>query len=381
MSTRALAREEKFLPPAGAPSWDRITFGRSLMVADGDGVRPNLNPCSALRARIGRCSRRGVICWRQAVLSYGRGSAPESDVSARDGGWQRRPLRVFGATWCAGEFRAHYFGLVGAVVPDCRSFSLIGRVMMVNQADKAKIVLTEKGKEGHDASYARLVSEFRADNVHRHSRHLRLHNPHYDPRIEQLILDKRSKLDWLHNSRDFTVQFVGSHWWNLRGLYDSATVTASGGRPKPSPFDPRLERLGISRRFQLSNCALGYIPDIERATGWFTRYQIEYLRPRKFEEYRTMGTRVVFAMGSPSLKFHVHGTGKHITRFADVVDGAPIEVDDGLVVIPVPHPGAQGILNYLRARKKERLDVRAQDAEFRRLVNKGFLCIGLEPLA
>lgn len=126
---------------------------------------------------------------------------------------------------------------------------------------------------------------------------------------------------------------------------------------------------------------MGYIPDMNRATGPFTGEQIEYLRPRKFEEYRTMGTRTVFAMGAPSLNFHVYGTGEKITAFAEAVDGEPIDLGDGFLIIPLPHPGGQGILNYLRARNKTSLNAGAQDSVFRELVNKGLRSIGLERLS
>jgi hypothetical protein len=228
-------------------------------------------------------------------------------------------------------------------------------------------------------SYENLVSEFVADNVQNHGPHLRLHNPHFDERIKHPLANDRKMVDWLHDStiKVFDVQFIGSHYSNLNWLVDEEDRIKKGRPTKVCPFDARLSRLGIKARFRLGNCALGYIPDLKGTTGYFSRQQIEYLRPKKILEYTTSGTKAVFTLGWPSLDFHLYGTGCAISKFADAVDVAPISLANGLLVIPLPHPGPQGIMNYLRWRKKadlrEKADLseKAQDVAFRQLVNKG----------
>jgi hypothetical protein len=241
-------------------------------------------------------------------------------------------------------------------------------------------------------AYDDLVSAFEADNVQNHSPRLGLHNPHFDARIKHPSVNGRNMLDWQHDSivKDFCVQFIGSHYSNLTWLVEEENRIINGRPTGESTFDARLQRLGIKSRFRLGNCALGYLPDLEGTTGYFTPDQIKYLQPKKMGEYATSGTKVVFTLGAPSLHFHLYGTGRTILKFADAVDAGKICLSNGLLVIPLPHPGPQGIMNYLRWSKAVATLIangaspdrseKAQDADFRRLVNNGLHNLRLGPI-
>ena len=74
-----------------------------------------------------------------------------------------------------------------------------------------------------NVSYQQLVEIFLGDLVQSHSPELMLINPHHDPELAPLFRDQIAQLDWLHNSaRDYSMQFVGSHWWHSERLYKDA---------------------------------------------------------------------------------------------------------------------------------------------------------------
>lgn len=205
---------------------------------------------------------------------------------------------------------------------------------------------------------------------------LNLINPHHDRSLAKRFGIKRAQLDYLHNlDRDFSVQFVGSHWWHSAGLYKE-TDKPFAEQPTCA-FDERLERLQLKNQYQWSNCAMGYIPRSESANTAFTKDQIRYLRPKKFLEYRAMGTKIVFALGQTVLDFHLYDTGLRFNRFADAVKHGRLSLPCGLSVIPMPHPGALGVMNYLRGMGAPTLSKDAQDEAFKNLVRKGLSSVGL----
>ena len=211
-----------------------------------------------------------------------------------------------------------------------------------------------------------LVEAFLTDNVQQHGPELKLINPHHDSRLAAKFASKRTLLDYLHNpTRDFTVQFVGSHWWHSEGLYRELDRPFYDG--PTCAFDARLERLGLKERYQFSNCAMGYIPISNTANRPFTQRQIKYLHSKKLEEYRVMGTKCVFALGQTVLTFHLFGTGIRFDKFSSAINNGKITLSCGLDVVPMPHPGALGVMNYLRERQGT-LHQRAQDVAFMRLI-------------
>jgi uracil-DNA glycosylase len=219
-------------------------------------------------------------------------------------------------------------------------------------------------------AYPNLVQDFVGDDVQRHSPRLNLINPHHDPLLARRFASKKTKLDYLHDlSRDSTIQFVGSHWWHSGGLYKETEKPFSD---EPTcPFDARLKRLQLKEKYQFSNCAMGYIPRSETANKAFTTPQIKYLRPKKFDEYRVMGTQIVFALGQTVLDFHLYGTSVRFTRHCQAIKHGKLTLPCGLIVIPMPHPGALGVMNYLRSIGSGNLKQEAQDAVFIDLVKRG----------
>jgi hypothetical protein len=218
-------------------------------------------------------------------------------------------------------------------------------------------------------SYQRLLDEFLLDDVQNHTPALGLINPHFDPLLTKLFESKRQQFDYLHNrDREFTIQFVGSHWWHSDGLYREIDKLFMEG--STCAFDARIARLKLKDEYQFSNCAMGYIPRSKSANMSFTRSQIAYLRPKKFREYQTMGTKIVFALGKTVLDFHLLDTGFRFSRHADAVKHGRITLPCGLSVIPMPHPGALGIMNYLSAMGARNLSVEMQDRTFRDLVTR-----------
>jgi hypothetical protein len=218
-------------------------------------------------------------------------------------------------------------------------------------------------------SYRRLLQEFLSDDVQHHTPELNLINPHRDQHLAGKFASKKAQLDYLHDlSRDFTIQFVGSHWWHSAGLYEEINKPFSDGLT--CPFDARVERLELKRQYQFSNCAMGYIPRSESANKAFTKAQIKYLRPKKFAEYRVMGTKIVFALGQTALNFHLFDIGLRFNRHSEAITHGRITLPCGLTVIPMPHPGALGVMNYLRSIGQGRLAQDAQDAAFVSLLRK-----------
>jgi hypothetical protein len=223
-------------------------------------------------------------------------------------------------------------------------------------------------------SYQTLVESFWADAVQHHSPSLQLINPHHDPLLAPLFVDKKHQLDYLYNpDRSFAIQLVGSHWWHSEGLHQ---IARKGGNLQDDgldtcPFDGRLRRLNLKASYQFSNCAMGYIPVSKTANKPFTTDQIDYMRPKKLEEYRSMGTKMVFALGKTVLDFHLRGTGIWFGSFAEAVNNGCISLPCGLVIVPMPHPGALGIMTYLRMMGRP-CDRHAQDAAFIELIDNAF---------
>jgi uracil-DNA glycosylase len=222
--------------------------------------------------------------------------------------------------------------------------------------------------------YRNLIQDFLADDVQNHTPQLKLINPHHDPLLAPRFESKKTCLDYLHNlARDSTIQFVGSHWWHSAGLYKEHNKPFAS---EPTcAFDARLKRLQLKEQYQFSNCAMGYIPESEGANKAFTKSQIEYLRPKKFDEYRVMGTKIVFALGATVLDFHLYGTGFRFTRHSEAVSHSRIALPCGLIVVPMPHPGALGVMNYLREMGQKTLNQKAQDAAFMDLVGRALSTI------